>query len=335
MAIAKDGVITDSETIRHRATELQDFATIWEQFDYRLNVCRAWTEKRCDNISAVVSRGGLLRPLPGGTYSVSPKMIEDAKHNLQGEHAANLGCALANDLASIYDCPAYVVDPVSVDEFEPLARYSGLPLIERKCLSHALNIHAAGRRAALQLGIPFDESRFVVAHLGGGISVAPLRGGKIIDVNDASSDGPFSAERSGGLPLQQFISLCFSGRHTQKEVRQFVRSQGGLLAYLGTNDVAEVEKRIEKDDAEAKQVLEAMAYQIAKEIGAMSTVLKGKIDAIVLTGGGAHSRMLTSLIKHRVNFVAQVIIFEGEDEMSALAMGALRVLTGEEQAQEY
>ncbi len=335
IAISEDEKIVASETLRHESGELAQYGTIWDQFNYRLMLCRHWSASRLRACSAVVARGGLLRPVPGGTYRVTVDMLDDARRNLQGEHASNLGSALAHELASEYNCPAFVVDPVSVNEFEPLAKYSGLPFIERKSLSHALNIHAAARRAAQEFRLRFEESSLVVAHLGSGISVAPLRGGKIIDVNDASSDGPFSSERSGGLPLQQFITLCFSGTYSEMEIRNFVRRHGGLAAYLGTNDLTEVERRIAGGDNEAAEVYEAMAYQIAKEIGAMATVLKGNVDAIVLTGGAANSKMLTSWIEDRVRFIAPVKVYAGEDEMAALAQGALRVLRGEEEAKRY
>ncbi len=335
LAIAADERITQTETLRHDAGELQQYKGVWDQFAHRLLLCKRWIVPRVSACSAVVARGGLLRSLEGGTYRINQQMLDDARKNLQGEHASNLGCAIADAIAQEFDCPAFIVDPVSVDEFEPLARYSGLPFIERRSLSHALSIHAAGRRAATELNIEFEKSHLVIAHLGGGISVAPLRGGKIIDVNDAASDGPFSPECSGGLPLQKFISLCFSGTYSEEEIRELERGKGGLVAYLGTNDVREVEKRVEEGDSIAREVFEAMAYQIAKEIGAMATVLNGNVDAIVLTGGAAHSRLLTSLIEERTRFIAPLKIYAGEDEMAALAQGALRVLRGEEVAKTY
>jgi butyrate kinase len=284
---------------------------------------------------AVAAIGGLLRPVNGGTYQVNARMLEDARNNRQGEHVSNLGCAMADDLARGQGCGAYIVDPVSVDEFDSLARYSGHPLIERRTLSHALNIHTMARRGARELAIPLETSRFIVVHLGGGISVAPVRGGRIVDVNDANSDGPFSPERTGGLPLQQFIALCFSGRYTEEQIRRLVRGEGGLVAYLGTNDAREVERRIAGGDTHAREVLEAMAYQVAKEIGAMACVLEGDLHAVVLTGGLAASALLTSPIVRRVQFLSPVLIFPGEDEMQSLALGVLRVLKGEESALEY
>jgi butyrate kinase len=262
-------------------------------------------------------------------------MIDHARKNLQGEHASNLGCALAYELGREFGCPSYVVDPVSVDELEQIAHYSGHPFISRRSLSHALSIHATARRASEELDIPLNESAYVIAHLGGGISVAPVLGGKIIDVNDASSDGPFSPERSGGLPLQQFISLCFSGEYTEDEMRSIVMGRGGLVAYLGTNSLEEIEKRIGRGDDCAREVFDAMAYQIAKEIGAMATVLRGGLNAVVLTGGLTASHRLVSMITERVQFLAPVLVYPEEEEMKALAMGALRVLNGIEQAKEY
>lgn len=323
------------ETLQHPTEELLRFSNVWDQFPYRLERCKQWTVQFVSSCNAVIALGGLLRPLDGGTYRVNEKMLYDARTNLQGEHASNLGCAIASELAAVYNVPAFVADPVSVDEFEPLAYYSGHPLIKRRSLSHALNIHAAARKAAKELGLPYNKSTMIVAHLGGGISVAPVRNGKIIDVNDASSDGPFSPERTGGLPLQQFISLCFSGKYSESEARSLVMGKGGLVAYCGTNSVSDVEKRISQGDASAREILQAMAYQIAKEIGAMATVLQGNVNAIVLTGGVAHSTMLTSWITERVRFIAPVIVYAGEDEMLSLAEAALRILRNEEQIKEY
>jgi butyrate kinase len=335
MAISRDGEITDRDTIRHSADDLHAFASIWDQFPYRLRLCRDWASSHLAECSAVVAMGGLLRPVQGGVYAVNSSMLHDARNNFQGEHASNLGCALAFEISTQFHAPAFVVDPVSVDEFEPLAYYSGHPCIKRRCLSHALNIHAAARRAAAELNIPLGKSALIVAHLGGGISVAPVRSGKIIDVNDAASDGPFSPERTGGLPLQPFITLCYSGEHSEGEMRKLVMGKGGLVAYLGTNSLEEIEKRIAGGDRTAREVYHAMAYQIAKEVGAMATVLGGKVDAIVLTGGAANSSMLVGWIEERVRFIAPVIVYAGEDEMRALADGALRVLRCEEQAKVY
>lgn len=335
MAIYGNEHVILKETIHHSSDELSRFPNVWQQFQFRLDLCRSWGETHGGGYSAVVATGGLFRPLDGGVYLVDRRMLTDARQNRQGEHASNLGCALANDLAGQYQCPAYVVDPISVDEFEPLAYYSGHPLIKRKSLSHALNIHAVARRAAQEVDTPLNQSTFIIGHLGGGISIAPVRGGRIIDVNDAASDGPFSSERTGGLPLQQFLKICYSGKYSQEELSHMVMGSGGLVAYLGTNSLVEVEQRITRGDEVAREVLAAMAYQIAKEIGAMATVLSGDVNAIVLTGGAAQSQSLVSMINKRVSFIAHILVHPGEDEMSALGEAALRVLCGEEQLKEF
>jgi len=308
---------------------------IWEDFDGRLERIRSWARTQSGTYRAIAAIGGLLRPLEGGIYRVTERMVADARANLQGEHASNLGCAFGQALAGEFGCEAYVVDPVSVDEFEPLARYSGHPLISRRSLSHALNIHATARRIARELGREIEQTRMIIAHLGGGISVAPLAAGRIIDINDASSDGPFSPERTGGLPLQPFITLCMEGTRSETELRKLVMGGGGLLAYLGTTSAMEVEQRIEAGDQAAREVFEAMAYQISKEIGAMATVLRGSLDAIVLTGGLAASSMLTGWIRERVEFLGPVIVAPGQDEIEALVQGVLRVLRGQEAARDY
>ena len=324
-----------STTIRHGAQSLASFAGIWDQLPFRLEAVQEWIGSSPARPDAVAATGGLLRPLEGGTYRVNDRMLADARRNLQGEHASNLGCAMAQAIARQYGCPAYVVDPVSVDEFEPLARFSGHRSIERRSLSHALNIHATARRAAKDLDLSPTEARLVVAHLGGGISIAAVRGGRIVDVNDASSDGPFSPERTGGLPLQAFISLATSGAYTEAELRRLVVGRGGWVSYLGTNLATELEERITKGDGNAMEVLQATAYQIAKEIGAMATVLAGHVDAVVLTGGLASYERLIKILHERVASIARVLRYPGEDEMTALALGALRALRGEEPEKEY
>ncbi|MCS6806563.1 MAG: butyrate kinase [Acidobacteriota bacterium] len=338
VAVFEDERMIISESLAHEAAVLKQFPTVWDQFEFRRQAIRTalsrWGYTEAD-FDVVVARGGLLKPVPGGVYRITERMLEDARRGVQGQHVSNLGAALAADIGEPEQTARFVVDPVSVDEFEPLARYSGHPAIARRSLSHALNIHAVARRAAQLLGKSYEHSHWVVAHLGGGISVCPVRGGRIIDANDAASSGPFSPERTGGLPLQDFITLCFSGRYTESQVRRMVMGEGGLMAYLGTNDATEVEQRIAQGDRLAHEVYQAMAYQIAKEIGAMATVLAGRVDAIILTGGLAHSRMLTSWIIARVLFIAPVMVMPGEFEMEALALGALRVLRGEESAREY
>jgi butyrate kinase len=311
--------------------------SLWSEFDARLEQIRTEVSNLGLNarMDAVAGRGGLLKPIPGGTYEINDVMIADARANLQGEHAANLGCAFAAALGREWGVPAYIVDPICTDEFESIARYSGHPLITRKALAHTLNMHAVARAAAEKLDIPFTKSKFVVAHLGGGISISPLKGGRIIDANDASSNGPFSPDRTGTLPLQPFIKLCFSGKYTEAEMKKFVNGKGGLFAYLGTNDLREIELRIEDGDQNADAIVDAMCYQIAKEIGAMAAVLNGKVDAVLLTGGLSHSKRVFQRVKKRVAWIAPVMNFAGEHEMLALARGTLRILRGEEQALVY
>ncbi|HTK82668.1 MAG TPA: butyrate kinase [Bacteroidota bacterium] len=335
LAVFEEGREIRNETVRHSSAELAGYSTIWEQFPFRLQTCRRWIGGQADRFSAVVANGGLLRPVEGGVYAINERMLRDARSNLQGEHASNLSSELVFELARERKCCAFIVDPVSVDEFEPLARYSGHPSIQRKSLSHALNIHAAAGWAAGEVHKPLGESSFVIGHLGGGISIAAVRAGRIVDVNDAASDGPFSPERTGGLPLQQFISLCFSGSHSEREIRSLVMGKGGLVSYLVTNSTEEVEQRIHSGDMKAKEIYEAMAYQIAKEIGAMAAVLKGDVDAVVLSGGMSRSAMLTGWIEGRVKHISSVMVHPGDDEMKTLACRVMNVLRGQEQAKEY
>lgn len=326
------------KTLVHPESELHKFTSIVDQLLYReseIEACLLEQKIATAEMDAVVGRGGLFKPMKGGTYRVNEAMLADAKEGRQGQHPSNLGCLLAYKISREAGCPAFVVDPVSVDEFEPLARYSGHKLLTRRCLSHALNLHIVARKTACQMGIALAESSFVVAHLGGGISIAPLKAGNIIDVNDASSAGPFSPDRSGTLPLQGFVDLCFSGKFSKADIKRMVMGNGGLKSYLGTGDAAEVEKRIRSGDGQAREVIEAMAYQIAKEIGAMATVVKGNVHAIILTGGLAKYSRLVNRVKDRVAFIAPIVEIPGEFEMEALAMGALRVLRGEEEIREY
>jgi butyrate kinase len=324
--------------LRHEAEELKKYSRVKDQLEFRLQVVLSALHGMGfdpGDFHAAVGRGGLIKPVAGGTYRVNGRMLEDAERGLQGQHPANLGASLADGIARMGGAQSFVVDPISVDEFEPLARYSGHPAIQRRSLSHALNIHAVAREVAGMLDRPYEQTRLIVAHLGGGISICPVKGGRIIDANDASSGGPFSTDRTGGLPLQDFITLCFSGERTESEMRRMVMGAGGLVAYLGTNDAVAVEERIQAGDEMAGEVYRAMAYQTAKEIGAMATVLRGEIDAIILTGGLARSQLLTRWVCERVSFIARIIVLPGEFEMVALAEGALRVLRGEEETREY
>ncbi len=325
--------------ISYSKEKLSGFSHVSDQLEMRLaDIEMVLEEQQCDirTLSAVVGRGGPFKPLESGTYAVSAAVLDDIRNNrVQAEHISNIGPVLARALAEKAGIPSYFVDPVSVDEFIPLARISGLPELERKSLVHALNIKATARKAADDLKRPLDTLNLVVAHLGGGISICAMQRGRIIDVNNANEGGPFSPERAGSLPVSSLVKLCYSGHLTYEAVRKRIIGNGGLAAHLGTHDSLEVEKRISNNDARALLVYEAMAYQIAKEIGAMASVLSGKVDAIVVTGGLARSDMLIAWIRSRVAFIAPVLVFPGENELEALALGALRVLNGEENAKVY
>jgi len=334
------------ETLRHASQELGAFSHILDQYDLRLDVILALLRQRqipLATLSGVVSRGGLLRPIPSGTYQVNEKMVSELhRRDKEREHASNLGALLASEIATKAGVSAYIVDPVCVDEFEDLARVSGLPEIERRSLSHALNLKATARRAAQDLGRSYADINLVVVHLGGGISVTAHRRGQMVDVNQAlDGTGPFAPERSGGLPVGDVVRICFGVapyeemRLTYDEMFKKLAGQGGLVAHLGTNSAIEVEQRITSGDEHARLVYEAMAYQIAKEIGSMAAVLKGDVDGIAITGGIAHSQMLLGWIRERVSWIAPVLVYPGEDEMLALAQGALRVLNGTEPARVY
>jgi len=325
------------DRIEYTPEQLSLYHNAIEQFEFRMGTIRELINKwGIKEIDAVVGRCGTLKPIESGAYKVNDNMINDIKDGrVQIEHISNIGPLLARTIADELNVPAFTVDGVSVDEMEPLARVSGIPDIKRVSLQHTLNVRAMGIKAARELGKSFNEVNFVVAHLGGGITISAIKEGKIIDVNNAAEEGPFSPERSGGLPVSGLIKLCFSGTYNKKGLLKRVVGKGGLIAYLGTNKLKEVEERINNGDEKARFYLEAMAYQIAKEIGGMTTVLKGKMDAILLIGSGAKCKILVDTIKERVSFLANIIIFPGENEMLALTQGALRVLKGEEQAKEY
>lgn len=326
------------ENIDHNVEALSRFEKITDQYAYRMEAIMGWLKanhiKPADLI-AVVGRGGLLRSMPSGTYLVTEKMLDDLRIGIQGEHASNLGGIIAHAIATDQGIKAYIVDPVAVDEFEPVARISGMPEIERRSLVHALNIRAIAHSYAEDVGKKIDDLNLIVAHLGGGISIAPMKKGKIIDVNNANEMGPFSPERTGSLPVGDLVKMCFSGNYTFSEMKKKMRGTGGLTGYLGTNDARAVIERIEQGDQKAKLVFEAMGYQIAKEIGAMATVLSGEIDAIVMTGGVAYSDYLMAFIEDHVSFIAPFIVKPGEDEMKALNLGTLRVLNGEDRLKIY
>ncbi|PKP55193.1 butyrate kinase [Candidatus Atribacteria bacterium HGW-Atribacteria-1] len=325
------------ETISHSTEELSKFKSLLEQGPVRKKIILDTLKKKnidSNSLKVIIGRGGVLKPLEAGTYEVNNKLINDLK-NSPIEHASNLGGIIAHEIAEEIDVPAYIADPVSVDEFTDIARISGLKGIERKSLLHTLNIRANAFRYAKEQGKKFEELNLIVAHLGGGISIAPIKKGKIIDVNNANDGGPFSPERTGSLPNKALIRLCYSGEYSEKELYKLITNQGGLVSYLGTNDVREVMKKIEQGDKYAELIFEGMCYQIAKEIGAMAAVLKGKVEVIILTGGIAHNEILVNKIKDRTGWIAPIVVYPGEEEMKALAQAVIRVIKDEEKVKIY
>jgi len=325
-------------TFYHSPEALSHFPTILSQYDYRkeLIVDELKKENLFSDFAAIVGRGGLLKPIASGVYEVNEAMKNDLR-NATMQHACNLGGLLAEDIALLIPgCKAYIADPVVVDELEDVARLSGSPLMMRKSVFHALNHKAIARKYARSVNKKYEELDLVVAHLGGGISVAAHRQGRVIDVNNAlEGSGPFSPERAGTLPARQLVDLCFSGDYTQEEIKKMITGRGGLMAHLGTTDARDVVKRISEGDARAELVLKSMIYNIAKEIGAMSVVLHGKVDAILLTGGISYNDYCINKLKEYIAFIAPVYVFPGEDEMEALAFNALGALRGKLNCKEY
>jgi butyrate kinase len=319
MAPFRDKPVLDQEEFRRAAMERELVAADEDPFGFH----------------AVAGRGGLLGPVRSGTYRVNQAMLNDLKAARRGEHASNLGAVLARAMAARAGVEAFIVDPVSVEEWPEKARLSGLALIERQCLSHALNTKAVAKRYAREVGRSYEQLRLIVAHLGSGISISAHEGGRMIDVADGVNEGPFSAERTGKLPAIELMRLCFGGKYTHREMEALLWRGSGFYSYLGTKDLAEVERRIDNGDARAALVFDAMAYQIAKEIGAMATVLQGRVDALLITGGMAHSQRLVAAVRAAAGWIAPVAVYPGEDELQALAEGVLRVLCGEELAREY
>jgi butyrate kinase len=340
IGLYRDDVPVKIETLRHSAAELAQFPRLIDQFPFRRDLILNWLANQgveVTDLDAVVGRGGLLRPIPGGTYQVDEAMLADLAAGIQGEHAANLGAPIAAEIArAAGGRPAFIVDPVVVDELEPVARITGLPELPRRSIFHALNQKAVARRAARDLGVPYDRLNLIMVHLGGGITVGAHKQGRVVDVpNGLDGEGPMSPERAGTVPSVQLVHLAFSWRYTLPELSRMIVGRGGLVAHLGTNDAREVEARIQAGDAKAEEIYRAMAYQVAKEIGRAAAVLAGRVDAVVLTGGLAHSGMLTGWIREQVEWIAPVKVYPGEDELQALAEGALRVLNGEEEARSY
>lgn len=334
-----DNEICRFELVLHHSTEeLAPFSKVYDQYEFR----RALVEKALvdhaisiNQLSAVVGRGGPLKPLASGTYYVNDSMCDDLRTGVQAEHASNLGGLIARGIADQAGLPSYIVDPVSVDEFEPLARFTGIPEISRRSLFHALNLKAVAHRVAKDMNTDYTNLSLVMVHLGGGISIGIQQKGKMIDVANPNESGPFSPERAGAIPTGDLVKLCYSGKYTFDQMKKKLVGDAGLVAHLGINDGREIERRISSGDKKAAILYEALAYQVAKEIGAMATVVNGQVDAVVLTGGLAHSKMLVEWISKRVSFIANVLVYPGEDELQALVEGTLRVLRSQEEVKIY
>lgn len=329
-----------TESIHHSTRKLKEFKEILDQYQFRREaILKILRKKRIDLsiLDAIVGRGGLLKPVPSGTYRINKKMLRDLHIRMRGGHSSNLGGVLAYDMAKELSIPSFIVDPVVLDEFEPLARISGLPELKRKSIFHALNQKAVARKVAKKFfKKDYKKLNFIVVHLGGGVSVGAHRRGRVIDVNNAlDGEGPFAPRRAGTLPAGDLVRLCYSKKYTLNEILKKIIYRGGLTAHLGTSNVQEIQKRIARGDKKARIIFQAMAYQVAKEIASMASVLKGRIDAIILTGGLAQSELLIKWIKERIEFLGRVILYPGEEELEAMAQGALRVLRGREKARKY
>ena len=328
------------KNIKHSSEDLAPFEDIASQYEFRKKAILnelADAGQNVETIDVVVGRGGLIHPIPSGIYKVNEQMKNHLFNPILGEHASNLGGLIAADIAdSLNDVNAFIADPVVVDEMEDIARISGHPKFDRVSIFHALNQKAIARKYAREIDRNYEDLNLIITHLGGGISVGAHHKGRVIDVNNAlDGDGPFSPERSGSLPIGQMAKLCYSEKHEHAEVKKMIKGKGGFVAYLDTNDAYEVEMRIKDGDKKAAFISNAMAYQVAKEIGSLSAVLKGEVDAILLTGGIAYNKQFCSFIEDMVGFIAPVKVYPGEDEMLARAMNGLMVLRGEIEEKEY
>ena len=340
----KIGVFDDEEqildkTLRHSTEEISKYSSVYDQKDFRKQIILdALKENQIDlsSLNVCVGRGGLLKPIQGGTYEVTDEIVETMKKAEYGEHASNLGGILAREIGDALGIPSYIVDPVVVDEMEPVARISGIPEIERVSIDHPLNQKAMARRYAKSVGRKYEDLNLIIVHMGGGTSCGCHSHGRMIDVFGAfNGDGAFSPERANGIPALSLVNMCFSGKYTYAEMKKKVIGGGGFNAYLGTNDARDVDKMCAEGNEKAILVRDAFIYQIAKNIGAMAAVLNGKVDQIILTGGIGYDKYITSHIAEKVSWIAPVTVYGGEAELLALAQGALRVMNGEEQAKKY
>lgn len=326
-------------TLRHSSEVIGEYSNIYSQKNFRKTlILEVLKENNIDinSLSVIVGRGGLLKAIEGGVYLVNSVMLEDLKKGTFGDHASNLGGVIAFEIATEIGKRAYIVDPVVIDEMAHVARISGHKLLERKSIFHALNQKAVARRYCNEKKIDYNNCNLIVAHMGGGVSVGIHSKGKVIDVNNAlDGSGPFSPERTGTLPAGDLVRLCFSGKYSENEIRKMITGNGGIVSYLNTNNTREVIEMSENGNKEAKLILEAFIYQMAKEIGALSVTVNGKIDQIIITGGIAYSDTIVQKIIEKIEFISEVTVYPGEDEMSALALGAFRAETGQEKSKEY
>ncbi|MCF4114339.1 MULTISPECIES: butyrate kinase [Dethiosulfovibrio] len=333
-----DGSERWSETVRHDADRIASFSKTADQYLFRMETIEKAVEAKgssLDDLSCVVGRGGIIDPIPGGTYEVDEALLERLRSGKPWDHASNLGGILADAIASSRGIPAFIVDPVSVDELDDLARLSGLPELPRIPLNHALNVKATVRRAAKDLGVDWQSSKYVVVHMGGGMTICAHSDGKLIDFNSGNDFGPFSPERAGGMPAGDLVGLCFGGKIPMSDLKKRLAGKGGVFAYLGTSDMREVSERAGSGDREAELVRNSMSFQIAGAIGSMAAALSGDVSAILFTGGVAYDSEFVASVQRRVQWVAPCLVYPGEGEMEALAEGALRVLKDEEKARSY
>lgn len=339
IGVFEDETLLFEETLRHSTEEISQYDSIVAQKDFRKKIITdLLAEKEFDihQLNVIVGRGGMLKPIPGGTYAVTDDLLEDLKIGKQGQHASNLGGILAREIGDEIGVPSYIVDPVVVDELCDVARYSGVPELPRTSVFHALNQKAVAKRYAKEIGKDYNTLRLIVVHMGGGVSVGAHENGRIIDVfNALDGDGAFSPERAGAVPSGALIKMCFSGKYTEKEVYSKIVGKGGFNAYLGTNDMREVNKMAASGDEKAIMAKEAFMFQVSKDIGSMACVLKGKVDQIIVTGGIAYNADVIDYFKESAGFIAPITVYPGEDELLALTQGALRVMNGEEEAMKY
>ncbi len=339
IGVFEDETLLFEETLRHSTEEIAQYASIVDQKDFRKEIITnllASKDFDINSLNMVVGRGGMLKPIPGGTYAVTDDLLHDLKIGKQGQHASNLGGILAREIGDSIGVPSFIVDPVVVDELCDVARYSGVPELPRTSVFHALNQKAVAKRYAKENEKAYDSLNLIVVHMGGGVSVGAHLNGRIIDVfNALDGDGAFSPERAGGAPVGALIKMCFSGQYTEKEVYKKFVGNGGFNAYLGTNDMRDVEKMVLAGDAKATEVRDAFIFQVSKDIGSMAAVLKGKVDAIVVTGGIAYDKGVVAGLKDACEWIAPFTVYPGEDELGALVQGGLRVLNGEEEAKVY